>query len=667
MSLRPMPPALAPASTPAESDLDSTAELPVLDAATGAAAPADQAHSSADTWVMPPAPRTALAAAAAAREPGPGDAQLQSLAAKLREAEELLASKSERLRQLERARDEAHAARAAAEQRAAGLSAQLAEQQAPAAEHAAQMDEAVLARAAAEQHVAQLGGELAQARALLSAAGEREAQLQRRLDEQESSTRAQHAEQIERHKALAARGRAHTAGLMGELHLQRARAARYLESLRCVEARRLIAQELLTDMQREADARETDVGRLARELAGRDGHARGLGAELAQRGARIARLEQQLSSATDGLSQRDEQLRDARQQSQGLQLGFTRLQTELTASGERLRALEALVAQHTAADGRAQDELQRLQAERAEMGSALESARASAAAQAAQAVAAAHDAAQASNRERHAQLEAALAKERQRADQLESELERVRGEMEDWGSALRSAQQEREGHLAAIAAAQARVRELEQRGGGRRGEELRGLQSGSDVHAARVRQLEENLRAAEETIRNLESEARSRSTRVGELEKANQQWRSVEDARHVSTDTAANAALRDAARHLADEGATPVSEPAPVPDGAMRLLIQSEDGREVVHVIGRKTSIGRTPDNDVQIDAKYVSRHHAVILVGPAQTIIEDLNSTNGVQVNGRRITRQTLKDGDQVAIGRSLYRFAVRKPSDKR
>ena len=62
-----------------------------------------------------------------------------------------------------------------------------------------------------------------------------------------------------------------------------------------------------------------------------------------------------------------------------------------------------------------------------------------------------------------------------------------------------------------------------------------------------------------------------------------------------------------------------------------------------------------------------VSRHHAVILVGPAHSIIEDLNSTNGVYVNGRRITRNTLKDGDMVVFGREQYRFAVRKSGDKR
>ena len=56
-----------------------------------------------------------------------------------------------------------------------------------------------------------------------------------------------------------------------------------------------------------------------------------------------------------------------------------------------------------------------------------------------------------------------------------------------------------------------------------------------------------------------------------------------------------------------------------------------------------------------------------MILAGPTQTIIEDLNSTNGVQVNGRRVTRQTLQDGDTVSIGRQQYRFAVRKNNEKR
>ena len=92
-----------------------------------------------------------------------------------------------------------------------------------------------------------------------------------------------------------------------------------------------------------------------------------------------------------------------------------------------------------------------------------------------------------------------------------------------------------------------------------------------------------------------------------------------------------------------------------------------EGGSEVVHMLGRKTTIGRTPDNDLMIDAKFISRHHAVILAGPTHTIIEDLNRTNGVLVNGRRITRQTLKDSDIVLVGKAQFRFAVRQVADRR
>lgn len=98
-----------------------------------------------------------------------------------------------------------------------------------------------------------------------------------------------------------------------------------------------------------------------------------------------------------------------------------------------------------------------------------------------------------------------------------------------------------------------------------------------------------------------------------------------------------------------------------VPEGAVRLLIRADSDTEVVHVLSRKTTIGRTSDNDLQIETKFISRHHAVILAGPNYTIVEDLNSTNGVLVNNRRVTRHTLKDGDNVTIGRTLFRFAVR------
>jgi chromosome segregation ATPase len=678
----------------AEPELDSTAELPVLDAAATAA----QEHppGRTDTWVMPPPTREALTAAAGVNdEMRQLEASLRSVSVTLRETQELLATRGERLAQLEREREEARAALAAAEQRSGALTAELGQQQAAAAQQALQLAEARQAitaaeerSAAAERRAAALAAQLEQreadaarhavqleeSRQAHTTAEQRARQLERRLEEHADEQRTQRSQELEQQQAQAARNRAQAASLMEDLHYERARAMSYFESLQTAEGRRLIAEGLVVQLQQEVDAHAHDAARLGRELTGRDSQARERDAELAQRAARVARLEQQLSAFTAALAERDTQLRDARQEAQALQSGLTRVEAEMSAGAERLRTHEELAEQHRAVGAQQQGELQRLLSERTDLSAALATARAEAAAAATQS--ASLQATGAAAQERVRQLEAALGSEQQRVTQLDQELTKVRGEMEAWGGALRSVQQEREGQLARHAAAEERARLLEQQAEEQR-EALQTLQSQCDAHAARARELEGDLRAAEDTVHRLESEGRSRNARIEELEKSNREWRTAaEEARHVSSDTAANPVLREAARQLADAplaAAEPAAcaEPAftaePLPDGATRLLIHKEGGREIVHVLGRKTSIGRTPDNDLQIDAKFVSRHHAVILVGPSNTIIEDLNSTNGVLVNGRRITRHTLREGDQIAIGRSHYRFALRRSADKR
>jgi hypothetical protein len=62
--------------------------------------------------------------------------------------------------------------------------------------------------------------------------------------------------------------------------------------------------------------------------------------------------------------------------------------------------------------------------------------------------------------------------------------------------------------------------------------------------------------------------------------------------------------------------------------------------------------IGRTPDNDLQIDSKYISRHHAQIITTASSCVLEDLNSTNGIHVRSKRVRRRILNDGDVVQIG---------------
>jgi pSer/pThr/pTyr-binding forkhead associated (FHA) protein len=62
--------------------------------------------------------------------------------------------------------------------------------------------------------------------------------------------------------------------------------------------------------------------------------------------------------------------------------------------------------------------------------------------------------------------------------------------------------------------------------------------------------------------------------------------------------------------------------------------------------------VGRAPDNELQIDSHYVSRHHCQILTTERMSLIEDVRSTNGLYVNERRVRRSRLANGDVVRLG---------------
>jgi hypothetical protein len=62
--------------------------------------------------------------------------------------------------------------------------------------------------------------------------------------------------------------------------------------------------------------------------------------------------------------------------------------------------------------------------------------------------------------------------------------------------------------------------------------------------------------------------------------------------------------------------------------------------------------IGRTADNDLQIDSKFISRHHCQLVTAVDSCVIEDLNSTNGIYVQSKRVRRHHLNDGDIVVVG---------------
>jgi chromosome segregation ATPase len=90
-------------------------------------------------------------------------------------------------------------------------------------------------------------------------------------------------------------------------------------------------------------------------------------------------------------------------------------------------------------------------------------------------------------------------------------------------------------------------------------------------------------------------------------------------------------------------------------------LIMVDGEQTKTYVLAKRTRIGRAAACELRIDSGSVSRHHAIVIVGPRDTIIEDLNSTNGVHVNGRRVTRHALVDGDVLTIGETQFRYFAR------
>ena len=93
--------------------------------------------------------------------------------------------------------------------------------------------------------------------------------------------------------------------------------------------------------------------------------------------------------------------------------------------------------------------------------------------------------------------------------------------------------------------------------------------------------------------------------------------------------------------------------PARVGDRVLGHVLVAADGRTVQEVplrLGR-VIIGRTPDNDVQIDSRFISRHHCQVITTLHSCVIEDLNSTNGIYVKSNRVRRRS--DGDVVLVGK--------------
>jgi pSer/pThr/pTyr-binding forkhead associated (FHA) protein len=67
---------------------------------------------------------------------------------------------------------------------------------------------------------------------------------------------------------------------------------------------------------------------------------------------------------------------------------------------------------------------------------------------------------------------------------------------------------------------------------------------------------------------------------------------------------------------------------------------------------GNVKTVGRAPRADFVVDAALVSRLHCRLAAGAGEIEATDLKSTNGTYVNGERVDRATLRDGDRLRVG---------------
>ena len=89
----------------------------------------------------------------------------------------------------------------------------------------------------------------------------------------------------------------------------------------------------------------------------------------------------------------------------------------------------------------------------------------------------------------------------------------------------------------------------------------------------------------------------------------------------------------------------------------LRFISGKYQGGEFPIVPDKQIIVGRSSDLDMVLVEDMVSRKHARIAMQADQIWIEDLGSTNGTFVNGEKIKRARLKEGDRVLIGTSILK----------
>jgi pSer/pThr/pTyr-binding forkhead associated (FHA) protein/tetratricopeptide (TPR) repeat protein len=116
-------------------------------------------------------------------------------------------------------------------------------------------------------------------------------------------------------------------------------------------------------------------------------------------------------------------------------------------------------------------------------------------------------------------------------------------------------------------------------------------------------------------------------------------------------------------RMLAEQGIVPTTTletpVAAMPPARLVVMTQPLSGQEFI-LDRASLVIGRTQENDIVLNHKSISRHHAKVIRDGDRYVVVDLESANGVRVNGAEYERVELQSGDVVELGHMRMRFAT-------
>jgi len=86
------------------------------------------------------------------------------------------------------------------------------------------------------------------------------------------------------------------------------------------------------------------------------------------------------------------------------------------------------------------------------------------------------------------------------------------------------------------------------------------------------------------------------------------------------------------------------------------IQISGRETGQMFNLTGKTVTLGRDATCQIVLDDPHISRAHAQITCNGSDVVIKDLGSTNGIFVNGKKVTEQALLDGDKILIGTRMY-----------